>query len=174
MHKLPYSLSIKIFRLISQPVAQNTFDFILTFKLSASRELFQGTKQVKVWRGKVWAVRGIREQFPFEVVDGLHRLGCCVRPCIFMMQDDSFWLMTPAFVLYVFFDLFQRFTAVGTVLKASQEIKLWWLGLAYTADLLLWISTALHPSATKNLITDRSSILEHDFLSDIFVYYQSS
>ena len=67
----------------------------------------------------------MREQFLAQVVDGLHRLGCCVRPCIVMMQDDSFRLMTPAFVLYVFFDLFQQFTLVGTVHKASQEMKLW-------------------------------------------------
>ncbi|KAL8184826.1 UNVERIFIED_CONTAM: hypothetical protein K2H54_030136 [Gekko kuhli] len=39
--------SVKIFRLMSQPVAHNTFDFIDTFKHRASRERFQGTKQVK-------------------------------------------------------------------------------------------------------------------------------
>ena len=159
---------------MSQPVAHNTFNFILTFKLCASRELFQGTKQVKVWRSKVWAVRGMRKQFPAQIVDGLHRLGCCVRPCTVMMRDDSFRLMTPAFVLYIFFDLFQHFTIVGSVRKASQNMKLWWLGLAYSVDILLWISTALHPSAPKNLITDRSSILEHAFSSDIFVYYLTS
>ena len=48
VHKLPYSLGIKIFGLLSQPVAHNTFDFIVTFKLRASREGFQGTKQVKM------------------------------------------------------------------------------------------------------------------------------
>ena len=31
---------------MSQPVAHNIFDFIVIFKLRASRELFQGTKQV--------------------------------------------------------------------------------------------------------------------------------
>ena len=67
----------------------------------------------------------MREQFPAQVVDGLHRLGCCVRPCIFMMQEDSFLLITLAFVLHVFFDLFQQFTVVCTVHKASQEMKRW-------------------------------------------------
>ena len=67
----------------------------------------------------------MREQFSDQVVDGLHRLGCCVWPCIVMMQDNSFRLITPAFVLYVFFDLFQQFTVAGTVYKASQEMKLW-------------------------------------------------
>ena len=47
----------------------------------------------------------MREKFPGLVVDGLHRLGCCVRPCLVMMQDDSFKLMPPAFVLCVFFAL---------------------------------------------------------------------
>ena len=67
----------------------------------------------------------MRKQFPAQVVDGLHRLGCCVRPCIVTMQDDSFRLMTPAFAFDVFFDLFQQFAVVGTVHKASQEMKLW-------------------------------------------------
>ena len=40
-----------------------------------------------------------------------------------MMQDDPFRLMTPTFVLYVFFDLFQQFTVVGTVHKASQKVQ---------------------------------------------------
>ena len=35
-----------------------------------------------------------------------------------------FRLVTPAFVLNVFFDLFQQVTVVGTVHKASQEMKL--------------------------------------------------
>ena len=85
------------------------------------------------------------------------------------------WLLsTDDPCVYIFFDLFQQFTVVGTVHKASLEMKLWWLGLAYTVDSLLWISTALHPSATKNLIIDCSSITEQCFLSDIFVYYQNS
>ena len=104
MHKLLYSFSIKIFRLMSQPVAHNTFDFIVTFKLCASRKLFQGTKPVKAWRCKVWAEGEMREQFSAYVVDGPNRLGCCVRPCVVMMQDDSFWLLTPTFVLYVFLE----------------------------------------------------------------------
>ena len=109
---------------MSQIVTLNTFEFIVTFKLCASRELFQGTKQVKVWRGRGWAARGMREQFPAQDVDDLHRLGCFVMPCIVMMQDDSFRLMTRAFVLYVVFDLFQQFTVVGTVHKAS-FLKKW-------------------------------------------------
>jgi len=79
------------------------FDFIfVTFKLCTF--CVQRTKQVKAWRGKVWAVKGMRKQFPVQVVHGLHCLACCVRTCIVMMQDDSFRLMNPAFVFYVFFD----------------------------------------------------------------------
>ena len=151
---------------MSQPVAHNTFDFIVTFKLWASPELFQRTKQVKVWRGKVWAVRWTREQFPAQVVDGLHRLGCCVRPCIVMMQDDSFRLMTSAFVLYAFFAfvlyvypmhlffIFVHYETCGT----------------YTTGILLWISTPLRSSATKNLITDLCSILSMlPYLTFLFI-----
>ena len=48
VHKLPHSLRRNIFRLMSQPVAHNTFDLIITLTLRASRERFQGNKQVKV------------------------------------------------------------------------------------------------------------------------------
>ena len=46
-----------------QPVALITFDFIVSFKLRASSDFFQGTKQMKVWKGKVYAVRRVKERF---------------------------------------------------------------------------------------------------------------
>ena len=107
MRKLPYSLSIKIFRLISQLVSHNTFDFIvITFNVCASPEIFSRDQTRESLKGQGLGCEGMKEQFPSQVVDGLHRLDCCVRPCIVMMQDDSFRLMTPAFVFMSFLRLF--------------------------------------------------------------------
>ena len=104
------------------------------------------------------------EQFPAQVVVDLHRLGRCVRPCIVMMQDDSFRLMTLRLFFLSFLRLFLMFVpCVCSLWNMLHHTH-------YTVDILQWISTALHPSATKNLITGRCSILVHASLSDLFVY----
>ena len=104
----------------------------------------------------------MKEQFSAQVANGLHCLGCCARPCIVTKEDDSFRLMAPAFVLYVFF---------ACVLSVCR-LRLFFMKhvAPYTIDILQRISTALHPSATKNLITDRCSILEHaSLLTFLFI-----
>ena len=114
----------------SRPVAHNTFFFIGTFKPCASLEFFEGPNR--------WKSEGARSGLLGEWWSGsqpwlfkVSRLGCCEKPCVVMMQDDSFRLVISAFV----FCLFWSVSAVCSSWHCSQSffsqgIK-WWLGLTH-------------------------------------------
>jgi len=72
-----YAFSVEFFRLALKLIAHSVFYLLFTGKLCSFGKLFEGPKQVEIGRGKVWAISGVRKQFPTKLVDGFHCFGCC-------------------------------------------------------------------------------------------------
>jgi len=68
--------------LTAKPVMHRLFHLIISCKSTTSYSILEGSKQMEIWRGQVWAVGRVLENFPFQLPNGVDGEVCCMRACI--------------------------------------------------------------------------------------------
>ena len=90
MNKGMYTSVVELSRLMSKPIQDSSFHFIVIAILVASESFFHWTKKVVVWWCQIRRIWQMWYHTPSKWSDGLHCPDACVRTCIVMLEEHIF------------------------------------------------------------------------------------
>ena len=87
MNEGMYTSVVELSRLMSKPIQDSSFHFIVIAIPNAPESFFLWTKEVVVWRCQIRRIWWMWYHSPSKWSDGLHGPDACVRTCIVMLEE---------------------------------------------------------------------------------------
>ena len=87
MNEGMYNSVVELSRLMSKPIQDSSFHFIVIAILIAPESFFLWTKEVVVWRCQIWRIWRMWNHNPSKWSDGLHGPDACARMCIVILEE---------------------------------------------------------------------------------------